>query len=196
MPSCISYHIRFYYFTYRLFDGTSFQSLFLAVRPFPVMIRVLWPLLTSHSSLLLRLMIPPVRPHGISCSAFLVYLPDLRPEVTVTFRTLLPFASSSAQNALVSDFFPSGHDFAIPSSRLNVAVQTLGVAIGFVGDYAPWDFHPSTAACPSYKERLSPFRRRAPCDHTTDLRAFRRASSRDGPLWQGTFRTPLPRLWW
>ena len=34
-----------------------------------------------------------------------------------------------------------GHDFAIPSSRPDVTIQTLGVAIGFAGNYAPWDFH-------------------------------------------------------
>ena len=47
---------------------------------------LLWRLLTSHSSLLLRLMGPPVRPHGISRQSFLVYLPDLRTRVTVAFR--------------------------------------------------------------------------------------------------------------
>ena len=38
---------------------------------------VLWLLLTSHSSLLLRLMRPSVRPHGISSDTFSVYSPDL-----------------------------------------------------------------------------------------------------------------------
>ena len=79
--------------------------------------RLLWRLLTSHSSLLLRLMEPPVRPHGAqsvrgtlamrrpkrsvdSRQSFLVYLPDLRIWVTVAFWTLLYLASSSAVNAL------------------------------------------------------------------------------------------------
>ena len=28
----------------------------------------------------------------------------------------------------------------------------MGVAIGFVGNYAPWDFHPRLGSCPSYKK--------------------------------------------
>jgi hypothetical protein len=37
------------------------------------------------------------------------------------------------------------------SSPLHLAVQSLPVAIGFVGNYAPWDFHPSFGTCPSYQ---------------------------------------------
>lgn len=46
---------------------------------------LLWLLLTSHSSLLLRQMKPSVRPHGISPCSFLVYPPNLRLWVTATF---------------------------------------------------------------------------------------------------------------
>ena len=56
---------------------------------------VLWLLLTSHSSLLLQISLP-MRPHGINQYSFLVYLPDLRIKVTVTFWTSLHFANSSA----------------------------------------------------------------------------------------------------
>ena len=39
---------------------------------------LLWALLTSHSSLLLRLMVPPVRPPRLRCTLFsLIYLPHL-----------------------------------------------------------------------------------------------------------------------
>ena len=39
---------------------------------------LLWPLLTSHSSLLLRLMKPPVRPPRLRCELFpLIHLPHL-----------------------------------------------------------------------------------------------------------------------
>ena len=38
--------------------------------------------------------------------------------------------------ALVLGSCPSGYDFAIPSSRLYLAIQTLGVDIMFVGNYA------------------------------------------------------------
>lgn len=98
-----------------------------------------------------------MRPHGISPEPFPVYPPDLRHKVTVAFWTLMSFAISSAYSALLSDFCPSGHGFAIPSSRLYLTIQTLGVAIGFVGNYAPWDFHPSFGTCPSYKNSRQAF---------------------------------------
>ena len=56
---------------------------------------VLWPLLTSHSSLLLQISLP-VRPHGINQCSFLVYPPELRIKVTVTFWTSLRLANLSA----------------------------------------------------------------------------------------------------
>ena len=83
---------------------------------------LLWRLLTSHSSLLLRLMGPPVRPHGISRQSFLVYLPDLRLRVTVAFWTSLSLASLSASHALIPGSCSSGYDFAIPSSCLHLTM--------------------------------------------------------------------------
>jgi len=114
---------------------------------------LLWPLLTSHSSLLLRLMGPPVRPRGISRQSFLVYLPDLRQRVTVAFWTSLPWVSLSAANALLSGFCPSGYDFTIPSSRLHLTTQTLGVAMGFVGNYAPCGLSPQTGGMPAIPKK-------------------------------------------
>ena len=67
---------------------------------------LLWLLLTSHSSLLLRLMRPPVRPHGISPYSFLVYPPDLRTWVTATFWASLLLDNSPSIYALVSGFCP------------------------------------------------------------------------------------------
>ena len=93
----------------------------------------------------------PVRPHGINQYSFLVYLLDLRNRVTVTFWTSLPFANLSAYYAFVSSFCSSGYDFAIPSSRLHLTIQTLGVAFGLVGNYLPVDFHHRALICPSYK---------------------------------------------
>ena len=43
----------------------------------------------------------------------------------------------------------------LSSSRLYFAVQTLGVALGFVGNYAPVGFHHRLAACPSYQKAPS-----------------------------------------
>ena len=46
--------------------------------------------------------------------------------------------------ALVLGFYSSGYDFVIPSSRLHLAMQTLGIAMGFVGNYAPCGLSPQT----------------------------------------------------
>ena len=100
---------------------------------------------------------PSVRPHGISPEPFPVYSPDLRIEVTVAFWTLMRLAILSVQYALVSGFCPSSHGFAIASSRLYLTVQTLQVALRFVGNYAPQDFHPRFGTCPSYNKRVCSF---------------------------------------
>ena len=49
---------------------------------------------------------------------------------------------------LLSCSCSSGHDFAIPSSRLHLTIQTLGVALGFVGNYAPCGLSPQTDGMP------------------------------------------------
>ena len=49
---------------------------------------------------------------------------------------------------LISGFCSSGYDFAIPSSRLHLTMQTLGVAMGFVGNYAPRGLSPQTDGMP------------------------------------------------
>ena len=130
----------------------------------PCLLRLL---LTSHSSLLLRLMRPSVRPHGVSLRTF------PRSPVRFTYHgygCLWDFAVFSqlirmiclisAVTAYAETSCSSGHDFAIPSSRLFLTVQTLGVAIGFVGNYAPWDFHPRFGTCPSHQKKTpEPFDR-------------------------------------
>ena len=105
---------------------------------------------------------PSVRPHGISPKPFSVYSPDLRTEVTVAFGTLMSLAISSAQYALISGFCPSSHGFAIASSRLYLTIQTLQVALRFVGNYVPQDFHPRFGTCPSYQKIPQPSRLRDP----------------------------------
>ena len=100
---------------------------------------------------------PPVRPHGISRQSFLVYLPDLRIWVTTLFWTSLPWASLSAIYALISGFCSSGYDFAIPSSRLHLTVQTLGVALGFVESYAPRGLSPQIDGMPVIQKKATDF---------------------------------------
>ena len=116
---------------------------------------VLWLLLTSCRSLLLRIS-PSARPHGINQYSFLVYLLGLHNRVTVTFGTSLFLANLSAYYAFVPSFCSSGYDFAIPSSRLHLTMHTLGVAFKFVGNYASVDFHHRALICPSYQKRTHP----------------------------------------
>ena len=94
-----------------------------------------------------------MRPHGINQYSFLVYLPDLHIKLTVTFWASMSLATLPAQCAFVSGFCSSGYDFAIPSSRLNLTIQTLGVATEFVGNYASVDFHHRALICPSYTKK-------------------------------------------
>lgn len=89
-----------------------------------------------------------MRPHGINQYSFLVYLSGLRSKVTVTFWTSLSLASLSAYCALIPASCSSGYDFAIPSSRLHLTVQTLGVAFGLVGNYLPYGLSPQDIDMP------------------------------------------------
>lgn len=66
-------------------------------------------------------------------------------------KGIVCFGNLPAIYALISGSCPQGYDFAIPSSRLLLTMQTLGVAIKFVGSYAYVDFHHRIRACPSYK---------------------------------------------
>ena len=121
------------------------------VQPFGF--RLLWLLLTSHSSLFLRLMEPPARPHGISPQSFLVCLPDLRDWVTVAFWTLLSYVSSSAKRALYQ-------------VSVRQATISLSLLLACTSRCKPWeslwgssattplmDFHHRLTACPSYEKK-------------------------------------------
>ena len=62
--------------------------------------------------------------------------------------------------ALVLGFCSSGYDFAIPSSRLHLTVQTLGITMWFVGNYAHCGLSPQTDGVPVIliKKRCNLFR--------------------------------------
>ena len=67
------------------------------------------------------------------------------------YGCLLDFTVSSQlirHVRLISGFCSSGYNFAIPSSRLHLTMQTLGVALGFVGNYAPCGLSPQTDGMP------------------------------------------------
>ena len=73
---------------------------------------LLWALLTSHSSLLLRLMRPPVRPPRLRCALFpLIYLPHLL-VLPTTFWTSSFCANLSAFPSLIYGSCSSGQGFA------------------------------------------------------------------------------------
>ena len=57
---------------------------------------------------------------------------------------------------LISGFCSSGYDFAILSSRLYLTIQTLGVAVGFVGNYAPCGLSPQTDGMPVIRKKKPP----------------------------------------
>ena len=94
-----------------------------------------------------------MRPHGISHQSFLVYLPNLHVRITFAFWTSLHIDSSSTAHAFVSGFCSSGYDFAIASSRLHLAMQTLQVALGFVDKYAPCGLSPQTNGMPAILQK-------------------------------------------
>ena len=99
---------------------------------------------------------PSVRPHGVSLQTF--------PRLPVRFThhgygCLWDFAVLSQlirHVRLVSGFCSSGYDFAIPSSRLHLTVQTLGVAMGFVGNYALCGLSPQTDGMPVIHQNAGP----------------------------------------
>ena len=73
---------------------------------------LLRPLLTSHSSLLLRLMRPPVRPPRLRCGLFpSMHLPHLL-VLPTTFWTSVSFATLSAFPSLICGSCSSGQRFA------------------------------------------------------------------------------------
>ena len=73
---------------------------------------------------------------------------------------------------LISGFCSSDYDFAIPSSRLYLTVQTLGVAVGFVGNYAPCGLSPQTDGMPVIRKKRSTKAERIPFPITADTRTF------------------------
>ena len=119
----------------------------------------------------------PYRPHQLRCIIFpITYLshflsipsdsywasslpvfPGLPAWFThVGYGCLLDFAVSSQlihHVRLLSGFCSSSYDFAIPSSRLHLTAQTLGVALGFVGNYAPRGLSPQTDGMPVILEQ-------------------------------------------
>ena len=98
-------------------------------------------------------MTPPVRPRGISLPVF----PRLPAWFThMGYGCLLDFAvlcQLIRHVRLISGFCSSGYDFAIPSSRLYLTIQALGVALGFVGNYAPCGLSPQTNGMPAILQK-------------------------------------------
>ena len=89
------------------------------------------------------------KPASLSSSTCLIYAYGLR----LLFGLRRLCSAHPSYKCLISGFCPSGYNFAIPSSRLYLTMQTLGFAMGFVGNYASMGFHHRLTACPSYLKR-------------------------------------------
>ena len=85
---------------------------------------------------------------------------------------------------LISGFCSSGYDFAIPSSRLYLTIQTLGVALGFVGNYAPCGLSPQTDGMPVILQK-------PPSPVNSRLRGFSRAGDERIELPPKVLETPI-----
>ena len=91
----------------QLFDCSVLRSI-----PITETSSLLCPLLTSHSSLLLRLMEPPARPPRLRCALFpLIYLPHLL-VLPATFWTSPLSAGLSVFPSLICGSCTSGQGFA------------------------------------------------------------------------------------
>ena len=91
----------------QLFDCSVLRSI-----PITETSSLLCPLLTSHSSLLLRLMEPPARPPRLRCALFpLIYLPHLL-VLPATFWTSPLSAGLSVFPSLICGSCSSGQGFA------------------------------------------------------------------------------------
>ena len=96
-----------------------------------------------------------VRPHGISHTSFLVYLLDLRLQVTVTFLDFSALCHLIPCNRLSINFLfvrpQFRYVFLSPVPHDTQSWQSLS---GSPVTGVPWDFHPRCTTCPSYKGRI------------------------------------------
>lgn len=123
----------------------------------PFGLRLLWPLLTSHNSLLLQLMEQPVRSHGINFRFFLVYLliyaGGLR--LSLGLRCLEPAHLPTTPHIRFlfvrirfryPFFSPTSHD------------ANLGNRHGLSAATPLVEFHHKLTTCPSYRQKRRAFR--------------------------------------
>ena len=132
--------------------GTYICFALLVCSALPI-VMVLWLLLTSCSSLLLRLL-PSARPHGISRPSFLVYPLDLRTRVTVAFRVFDVSSHLARRVRLHIQFLSVGPRFRY--CFFSPAPHDANLANRYGGSSATTplvDFHHRCMTCPSYQKR-------------------------------------------
>jgi len=120
---------------------------------------LLWALLTSHSSLLLRLMRPPVRPPRLRCTLFpLIYLPHLLVlPATFGLHRLLPTYPYFPALYVVPVRQAKGLPTA--SFRFHLAMDTLAVQLCTSSlPTRTRDFHPLERAHGAQTEKTDTFR--------------------------------------
>ena len=119
--------IRFAYIRCQISTGTYIRLHGYIVQPFGFIL--LWLLLTSHSSLLLRLMEPPVRPPHLRCGLFpSMYLPHL---------LVLPATFGLQRFQPPYPYFPALYVVSVrqvrglptASSRFHLTMDTLAVQL-------------------------------------------------------------------
>jgi len=118
---------------------------------------LLWLLLTSHSSLLLRLMRPPVRPPRLRCTLFsLIHLPHLLVLLT-TFGLHLLWQTYPYFPALYVVPVRQAKGLPTVSFRFHLAMDTLAVQLCASSlSTRTRDFHPLERAHGAQTKRLFP----------------------------------------
>ncbi len=108
----------------QLFDCSPLRSI-----PITGTSSLLWALLTSHSSLLLRLMEPPVRPPRLRCALFLLIYPPHLQVLPATFGLYLFWQTHPHFPALYA--VPVRRTKVLPAAsfRFRLTVDTLAVRL-------------------------------------------------------------------
>ena len=119
--------------------------------------RTLWLLLTSHSSLLLRLMVPPVRPPRLRCALFpLIYPPHL-PVLPATFGLHLLLQTYPYFRALYVISVRRTKSLLTASFRFHLTMDTLAVRLYTSSlPRRVRDFHPLERAHGAQTKRVGP----------------------------------------
>ena len=136
----------------KLIDCSALRSI-----PITETSSLLWLLLASHSSLLLRLMVPPVRPPRLRCALFpLIYPPHL-PVLPATFGLHLLLQTYPYFRALYVISVRRTKGLPTASFRFHLTMDTLAVQLYTSSlPRRVRDFHPLERAHGAQTKRVGP----------------------------------------